>query len=110
MVRIRGGFGCMPAVVAATAATETVQLPARSVVSLGYNYIGTGVPPGPNTEVVRSSLRPVVRPVSPHSVRMYDLRGRLVSRGKTVQLAAGTVTRAAYCVDNGIRRSLLLVR
>jgi len=92
--------------------TDAISVPAKGIVSLGYNYIGTGVPPGKETQVVRHLPNSVVS-TPKHDVRIYDLRGRLVSRNKemeTKRLLPGSVSAAAYCVDNGVRRSLLITR
>jgi O-glycosyl hydrolase len=96
--------------VGTAAPTEAVELPAQSVVSLGYNYIGTGVPPGLETGVVRPKSRPANVGNAARSVRVYDLRGRLISRYGTARVTSGNVSAAAYCVDNGVRHSLTVVR
>jgi O-glycosyl hydrolase len=90
--------------------SDAIDVPARSIVSLGCNYIGTGVPPWDGeSPVVRSSRRPAPR-TAVGGVRVYDLRGRLVSRSVTARLEGGGLSAAAYCVDNGARRSLLIAR
>jgi len=94
------------------APTEAIEVPARSVVSLGYNYIGTGVPPGEEPQAVSDTCAPVrsAAPAPASYTRVYDLRGRLVSRTGMVRDAAGALSAAAYCVDNGARRSLIVPR
>ncbi len=93
------------------APNEMIEVPARSVVSLGYNYIGTGVPPGNGTKVMRSSARPVGHAPLRHGTSIFDLRGRLVSRGATLTAAARrAVSAAAYCVESRDGRSLMIVR
>jgi len=94
------------------APTATIDLPGRSVVSLGYNYIGTGVPPDWETSVahpIRETASGAL--VQTRSVRVYDLRGRLVSYGDgPAAIRSGAVSAAAYCVDNGRQRSLMIAR
>lgn len=90
--------------------SENIELPARSIVSLGYNYIGTGRLPWNETEVAHRTVRAPTSVATPHAVRVYDLRGRLISRQGMARLTSGGFSTAAYCIDNGRQRSLVVAR
>jgi len=90
--------------------SETVEVPGQSIVSLGYNYVGTGTPRYDASSLTYRSVRRAAPTTSSRTVRVYDLRGRLVRQGSSFQHSAVTPSAAAYCVDNGVRRSLMITR
>jgi O-glycosyl hydrolase len=98
----------------AVAPTDLIEVPARSIVSLGYNYIGTGVPRGHEPNAVRGTVRPATQGAGTaahrHGTRIYDLRGRLVARGRGAMPSTRALAGAVYCVGNAGRPMRMIVR